>query len=162
MNIYKQLLNDIPELLDICNKLNVYTYLITFDTVNHINLGKVVQIITMSKTYNYNFKSSDEIILDDFFKSQYYNLKKILNNKKMQILNDELTDNNYNQYKTAIKSILQITVNPNSNYNKGIFDMFYFLYMTAYIDSKYSENEMLLFENKNILSKIIDKMCFIH
>ena len=162
MNIYKQLLNDIPELLEICDNLNIYTNLITFDTINHLNLGKVIQIITINKTYYYDFKSTNEIMLDKFFTSQYYNLKKILNKEKMQILNRELTVSNYNQYKTAIKSIFQIAINPNSNYNKGIFDMFYFLYMTAYIDSKYSENNMLLFENKNILSKIIDKMCFIH
>lgn len=162
MDIYKQLLNDIPELFDICNELNEYTYLITFNMVMHLNLGKVIRIITLNKTYNYEFKQTDEIILDKTFRSQYYNLKKILTKKEMQILNEELTVSNYNQYKTAIKSILQITINAKSSYDNDIFDMFYFLYMTAHIDNICNENNATLFNNKNILSKIIGKICFRH
>jgi hypothetical protein len=163
MNIYKKLLEETPELFIACDKLNIYTHLITFDEIKHLNLGTVLEITTINKTYYYDFrhKYKNEIILSQNFYDKYYNINKILKNQQMQIFKCDLTANNYNQYKTALKLICQITINPNSNYKIGSFDLFYFLYMTAYIDHINKNNNIpLLFSNQNILSKIITKMCF--
>lgn len=79
----------------------------------------------------------------------------------MQIFKSELTINNYNQYKSALKLICQLVIDTNCDYDEGFFDIFYFLYMTAYIDHINKNNNIpLLFNNQNILSKIINNMCF--
>lgn len=163
MNIYKKLLDEIPELSLACNKINIYTNFIIFDVVEHINYGTVLEIIELNKTYYYDFKHKhcNEIILSQNFYDDYNNLNKILKLEQMQVLNCNLTTNNYKQYKTALKLICQIIINSNSNYNIGFFDMFYFLYITAYVDYTNKNNNLpLLFNNQNILSKIITNMCF--
>ena len=160
--IYKTLLNDIPELIDACNKLLIYVTNITFYKERHCELGNVLKINTICKTYNLSIKKS--VIINDTNSYKYYNLQKILEKKQMSVLNDPLSESNYNEYKTALKSICQIIIDQNSDYSNDKFDLFYFLFLSSYIQYIHNINRIdkhkNIFHPLNTISQILLKMNF--